>query len=884
MIPVLYEHNETTFTSFGIGVLKDTTSCLVTEERNGTYELVLKYPINGSLYSEITKERIVRVQVNDNKSIQAFRIYRITAPISGTVTIYAQHISYDLSGVSVMPFTLTGNPTVLMNKVFSQADCSTNFSFQTNISGSGKLEFKEPRTIRSLLGSKENSLLALFGGEFEWDNFIIKLRSARGSDNGISILYGKNLTKLEHNSDLSDVYTHLCPYAIYQDDNGDDVTLKLTEKVLPIVTTSNVNKTLIKDFSSEMKDLEKTEANLRTVANAYLTENVIGIETPNITLSFEELRNQLGYSNLQERINLCDLVTVKYPELGVNVKTKIVKVVYDTLKEKFKTITLGAIKASLEDRVSNLEKGAEETTKIVEAVPSAIQKAVDDATDVITGANGGCIVLNLDNNAKPYEFLIMNDDDIQDATKVWRWNINGLGYSPNGYNGPYTTAITADGKIVADFITAGTLNADVIKAGTIQGTNGNSYWDLVNDNLHIEGEIYATSGAFSNCTINDSCNIYGNLWIEGEFDATFYTDQAHVEFTTRIGGDMFITDVTKTISGEYAFNSTVYITPLGFIDVPEISYSYDEVMFFGVTDSPYNLSQYNVRSGLYISDKNYYPSGGDAVRETVLYLCIASTTVLKYVHNEGERPKCQIGIGFGHNYLIGDLCMADMYNYNAVSAISPKYYNQCYYGLLKEHWALEKHLYFGDDFSSSNYLGNISISNTKYPKMYGSWYASTINFGNGSGYQIMMDNDQITFKYGSTEVGDIECYSTYVDIQGTWKTNGSAWISSSDEKVKNTIEELDNKYSVLFSNLRPVSYKYNEGTSGRKHTGFIAQEVVASMKEAGIPLEEYGLACAFGDPNDPKTEWGLRYEELIALCVKEIQRLNKRVDELEGKK
>ena len=93
MIPVLYEYNETSFTSFGIGALKDTTSCLVTEERNGTYELVLKYPITGSLYSEISKERIVRVQVNDNKSIQAFRIYRISAPISGIVTVYAQHIS-----------------------------------------------------------------------------------------------------------------------------------------------------------------------------------------------------------------------------------------------------------------------------------------------------------------------------------------------------------------------------------------------------------------------------------------------------------------------------------------------------------------------------------------------------------------------------------------------------------------------------------------------------------------------------------------------------------------------------------------------------------------------------------------------------------------------
>ena len=97
MIPRLYEHNETSFTTFGIGSLKDATSCEVTEQKNGTYELVLKYPLKGSLFSEIQKERIIYAQVNDSKSLQAFRIYRITAPISGIITVYAQHISYDLT-------------------------------------------------------------------------------------------------------------------------------------------------------------------------------------------------------------------------------------------------------------------------------------------------------------------------------------------------------------------------------------------------------------------------------------------------------------------------------------------------------------------------------------------------------------------------------------------------------------------------------------------------------------------------------------------------------------------------------------------------------------------------------------------------------------------
>ena len=104
MIPVLYEYNTTSYSSFltfGIGALKDTTSCEVTEERNGSYELVLKYPLSGPLIKEIKKERLIKAQTKNPSGAQIFRIYRISAPIAGIITVYAQHISYDLSGVVV---------------------------------------------------------------------------------------------------------------------------------------------------------------------------------------------------------------------------------------------------------------------------------------------------------------------------------------------------------------------------------------------------------------------------------------------------------------------------------------------------------------------------------------------------------------------------------------------------------------------------------------------------------------------------------------------------------------------------------------------------------------------------------------------------------------
>lgn len=118
-------------------------------------------------------------------------------------------------------------------------------------------------------------------------------------------------------------------------------------------------------------------------------------------------------------------------------------------------------------------------------------------------------------------------------------------------------------------------------------------------------------------------------------------------------------------------------------------------------------------------------------------------------------------------------------------------------------------------------------------------------------------------------------YETYNNIVGTWRTNGNNWISSSDIKIKNSIKNIDDKYSEMFDNLKPRLYKYNDGTSGRIHSGFIVQEVLEAMKSADISSDEYALCCAFGDPKSDSTEWGLRYEEITALCVKEIQNLKK---------
>lgn len=497
MIPVLYKEDATIFSTFGIGVLADTISCLVTEERNGAYELTLKYPLNGSLYSEIKKERIIKAKPNDLSDPQAFRIYRITIPINGIITVYAEHISYDLINIGVIPFSLTSaTPQMAIDTVLKKTVLPHNFTFRTDYDVAKDFEVKKPQSVRACLGGTYGSLLNKWGGEFEWDNFSIIHHKGRGSNKGVVIEYAKNLTKLDHDSDISKIYTDILPYAVISSGDRNDVVCTLSEQILPITTTLTKKKTLIKDMTDSFdSDEEITEEKLREKAQKYISDNPLGVEDPSITISFEPLWKQPEYSALLERVSLCDTVTVKHTQIGVSVKTKVIKTTYDTLLEKYTSITLGSAKSNFVKQVQNIESKIESTKTEVDRFPSLLNYAISNATKLITGNSGGYVVLHsAAKDGKPYELLVMDKPNINDALKVWRWNVNGLGYSKNGYNGPYETAVTSDGQIVADFITSGTLMANIIKAGIISSKDGSSYWNI--DTGDVVLKAYVTNDDF----------------------------------------------------------------------------------------------------------------------------------------------------------------------------------------------------------------------------------------------------------------------------------------------------------------------------------------------------------------------------------------------------
>ena len=472
---ILYDHDEEAFTSNGLGALPDAASCTVTEERNGGYEVEMEYPLTGSHFSDIQKRRILYVKPNPYDDPQPFRIYSITKPINGIVTVHAAHLSYDTSGSIVKLFPAdAGSASAAMTYLKNFSVPSTPFTFFTNVGKSGTMSVPKPSSIRSLLGGSDGSILDTFGGEYLFDKWNISLLESRGSNRGVTIRYGKNMTDLEQEENDTDFYTGVYPFWYSESEDGGLVTLSANGgivnapgnydfvKIMPLDLSSE-------DFSKETTDSEgytttiekPTEAELLAAAQKYIADNKIGIPKVSLDVSFVMLAQTEEYKDFArlETVKLCDTVTVEFEKLGVKTTAKCIKTVYNVLTDKYDSIELGEPKSSLAETVSNQGTLIEEASD-----KSYMERAIQNATDLImSGKLGGYVTVTKN------EIYIADNKDLDEAVTVWRWNSGGLGYSSSGKDGPFGTAMTSDGKIVADYISTGNLDCGVLNVSNIHG-------------------------------------------------------------------------------------------------------------------------------------------------------------------------------------------------------------------------------------------------------------------------------------------------------------------------------------------------------------------------------------------------------------------------------
>lgn len=355
MIPRLYESTETAFTTFGICPLGEATSCIVTEERNGQYVLNMDYPTDGMFFDEIKVDRIILAMAHENDvQAQPFRIESISGDMGGIVTIEAVHVSYQLNwSLAARQTIASGTAQANMRAVGLIDEMNNKFTFYSDIATTKAITVNEPVPFRSLLGGIEGSFLDTYGGEFEWDRYDVHLWSARGQDNVVRITYGKNLTGLDWETDVSDSWTAVHAYWMQEQDG---VTTYVYSDIQEVASDFAFRRLIAIDASGDFQS-QPTVAQMNSYAQQYVNANAAD-PVVSVTVDFVPLWQTEEYKEFAEfeKVNLCDTVTIVYPPLNLELKAKVVKTVYNTLLDRYDSIEIKTAKQSLANTIWALDE------------------------------------------------------------------------------------------------------------------------------------------------------------------------------------------------------------------------------------------------------------------------------------------------------------------------------------------------------------------------------------------------------------------------------------------------------------------------------------------------------------------------------------------------
>lgn len=577
MIPRLYDENETTFTNNGIGGLNEAISCTVNESLNGVYELELSYPITGRLFSSLANSRQIVATPYEGANDQAFRIYKITKPLNGRVTVYAQHISYQLNWIPVMPFNYSSLADCFA-KLKTYSATTNPFTLWTNKSVANGHSFDIPQSFRACLGGTQGSVLQMYGGDYEWDNYTVKLWLRRGADNGVRIAYGKNLVDAKQEANIEETYTGVCPYWL-DEETGTLVTLP--EKYILAETAGSYPYSRIKtvDFSSDFEG-EPTVAQLRARTNQYIIANNIGYPKISIDVNFVALWQSEEYKNIAplEQVQLGDTVTVDIDRLGISMQSRVVEYTYDVLKDRYKSVVIGDAKSSFAKTFVDQGKAIEtslgeakaytgkavaaaksyatsytdsEVDQAIEEAEATAQELMENATNWLTSSGGYVVaVKNTDGSWK--ELLFLDTPSTTTAQKVLRINENGMGFSANGVNGPYRQAWTLDGRLVVGGTNEVTISAYDASQKQIFGVDKTGImWILQSSIMTKNGTLYflengASASSGRVLRINSGGISFGRSGYNGSF-----TQAWDMNGKLMIGGTDYVqisaTDGTKEI-------------------------------------------------------------------------------------------------------------------------------------------------------------------------------------------------------------------------------------------------------------------------------------------------------------------------------------------------
>lgn len=532
MIPVLYEPvtsaSGTGGRTNGLGRLTDCVSAIVTEQRNGAFELELTMPVSGAHFSDIQLGSTIKAKPNPTANSQLFDVYAIEKTMDGMMaTVRCQHVSYRLNKIPVLPFT-ESNGAIWTLLHFTQSDYvpdwfgATKFNFGTDVTRAGTYKQTVPASIRNRLLGEQGSVLQVFQGEYEWNNFSVYLCAARGSDRGVSIRYGKNLTSIEQDENIENTLTGILPYWTGMNGNTEDVYW-LPEKILYADNAEDFPfyRTAVIDMSGEFEE-KPTEAQLRAAGQKYIEDNNIGVPLVSFDVTAETLEKALDYDGkaIAERISLCDTVTIIFPEFNVSAKAKVIETTYDVLKERYISFKIGDKRATLATTIAQQTEQIQESEAKQE---NFFLQALEQATAVLNGdLTGAAMITQTDANGNPVGLIFMDTNDPDTAVNCIQINSNGIGFSNQGVGGPYSSTWDITNTFNAGAINVINLSAAAITTGSITDAAGRNVWNLDTSTMSLGNGTF-TVDASGNVTASNLTMSGGKIVLDTTYSGSTAT-------------------------------------------------------------------------------------------------------------------------------------------------------------------------------------------------------------------------------------------------------------------------------------------------------------------------------------------------------------------------
>ncbi|WKB49146.1 phage tail spike protein [Lactococcus lactis subsp. lactis] len=421
--PILYSPGHTDFNNLGLGVMVDCTSAIVSEELNGKFELDIKYLAYGPLTKYLVNDAQIKVDTGDQEG-QLFRIKTVGKNIDGIIPIHAEHVSYITNDLPIKPkiFVPNANGALALQSALNNIIGNHPLTSFSDVTTASDLSWEVPtfKNIRNIFGGVEGSILDKIGGEYQFDNYQIRLLSQRGRYSNTIIAYGRNLTDFNKEENILEVYTSIYPIVVESKDNTQTV------KTLPeyIIDGEYVDKypnrrVTIIDFSDKFNDKNLySEDKLRKLAQDYVKTNKIGVPKFSMTVSTVDLSGALDDSYNVEKIeslHLADTVKVFFEPLGVTEEAKVVGSVWNVLLDQYDSYTLGAKKASFGQWVNNS----------INEVKNEADSAKRNALEAVASANGkntnyyGNSGDGFPENPKVGDLYFQKDGD---KTTIYQWD------------------------------------------------------------------------------------------------------------------------------------------------------------------------------------------------------------------------------------------------------------------------------------------------------------------------------------------------------------------------------------------------------------------------------------------------------------------------------